>query len=121
MGRRVMVVEDSADVRWTTCFILRRAGYEVVEATDGKEALAKLDDGQVDAVLTDLNMPNLDGIGVVRGVRSHKTHASVPVVVITAFLEDSRMKEGELAGVTAWLSKPYRPDQLLALLKRVLP
>lgn len=120
MGKRIMVVEDSADVRWTICLILRQAGYEVVEAANGREALATLDNEQVDAIITDLNMPELDGIGVVKGVRSHRAQALVPIVMVTAVVEDSRIKEGDSAGVTAWVFKPYRPNRLLTVLEGVL-
>lgn len=120
MGRRIMVVEDLEDVRWTTCSVLRAAGYEVVEAADGREALAMLDDEQVDAIVTDLNMPELDGIGVVKGVRSHPARASIPIVMVTSLVDGSRVEEGNLAGVTAWVFKPYRPNRLLAVLEKVL-
>jgi two-component system, chemotaxis family, chemotaxis protein CheY len=120
MGRCIMVVEDLEDVRWTTCSVLRAAGYEVVEAVNGKEALAMFDDEQVDAIVTDLNMPELDGIGVVKGVRAHPTRAFVPIVMVTSLVDSSRIEEGNMAGVTTWVFKPYRPNRLLAALEKVL-
>lgn len=121
MSKRIMVVEDSDDVRLTTCFILRQAGYEVIEATDGEDALSKLESEPVDLVLTDLDMPNIDGLGVTRGVRAHPAHASVPVVIVTGVPGQPRTEEGKLAGVSAWLFKPFKPDLLLALIAQVLP
>jgi two-component system chemotaxis response regulator CheY len=115
-----MVVEDSADVRWTTSLILQRADFEVIEAANGREALAMLDNERVDAIVTDLNMPELDGIGLAKGVRSHRAGASIPIILTTALTDESKIKEGNLAGVTEWVLKPYRPDQLLAALKRVI-
>ena len=120
MGTRIMVVEDSADVRWTTSLILRKAGYDVVEAANGREAVAMLDKERVDAIVSDLNMPELDGIGLAKAVRLHRSHASVPIIIATALTDESTEKEGDAAGVTMWLLKPYRPNQLLAAVKKVL-
>ena len=117
MGRRIMVVDDSDDVRAMTSLILRQAGYKVVEAINGKDALSRLDDEPVDAIVTDLNMPIMDGIDMVKGVRAR---SSIPIIMVTTVSSESKQEEGRAAGVTAWVFKPYRPNRLLAVVEEVL-
>ena len=121
MGKRIMTVDDSSSVRQMVSFTLKQAGYEVVEAVDGKDALAKLEASGVDMVLTDLNMPNVDGIGVIKGVRAHPAYRFIPVVMLTTESQESRKLEGRQAGATGWIVKPFKPEQLLAVVKKVLP
>jgi two-component system chemotaxis response regulator CheY len=121
VSKRIMTVDDSASVRQMVSFTLKQAGYEVVEALDGKDALAKLDASGVHMVLTDLNMPNVDGIGVIKGVRAHPTYRFIPVVMLTTESQESRKLEGKQAGATGWIVKPFKPEQLLAVIKKVLP
>ena len=121
MSKRIMAVDDSASVRQMVSFTLRQAGYEVVEAVDGKDALSKLDGSQVHMVITDLNMPNLDGIGLIKGVRSHTSYRFIPVIMLTTESQESKKLEGRQAGATGWIVKPFKPEQLVSVVKKVLP
>jgi two-component system chemotaxis response regulator CheY len=120
MSKRILVVDDSPSVRQVESFVLGSAGYEVLEAVDGQDAMAKLARAPVALVLTDLNMPNLDGIGLVRAIRAGVATRLTPVVMITTESQEARKQEGRAAGATGWIVKPFTPDQLLAVVRRVL-
>jgi len=120
MSKRIMTVDDSASVRQMVSFTLRQAGYEVVEAVDGKDALSKLDGNPVHMVITDLNMPNLDGIGLIKGVRSNTAYKFIPIIMLTTESQESKKLEGKQAGATGWIVKPFKPEQLISVTKRVL-
>ena len=120
MGKRIMTVDDSVSVRQMVSFTLRNAGYETVEASDGTDALAKLNGSKVNMILTDLNMPNLDGIGLIKEVRIKPEYKFIPIVMLTTESQESRKMEGKSAGATGWIVKPFKPDQLLAVVKKVL-
>jgi two-component system chemotaxis response regulator CheY len=120
MGKRIMAVDDSASVRSVERFVLSKAGYDVVEACDGKEALARLGSGPFNLILTDLNMPNLDGLGLIRGVRQNPAHRLTPIIMITTESDENKKREGKAAGATGWIVKPFTPEQLLAVVKKVL-
>lgn len=120
MGKTIMTVDDSASVRQMVTFTLKGAGYSVVEAIDGKDALSKLNSTQVNMLITDLNMPNLDGIGLIRAVRANPSYKFIPIVMLTTESQDSKKQEGKSAGATGWIVKPFKPDQLLAVVKKVL-
>ena len=120
MEKRIMTVDDSASVRQMVCYTLKSAGYEVVEAVDGHDALSKLNGPPVHMIITDLNMPNLDGIGLIRQVRAGGSHKFVPVIMLTTESQDAKKMEGKQAGATGWIIKPFKPEQLLAVVKKVL-
>ena len=120
MSKTIMTVDDSASVRQMVGFTLKQAGYGVVEACDGKDALSKLGSGAVNMIITDLNMPQLDGIGLIKAVRSGGAHKFVPIIMLTTESQDQRKQEGKAAGATGWIVKPFKPDQLLAVVKKVL-
>jgi len=101
-------------------FTLRGAGYEVVEATDGRDALAKVNGASIHMVITDLNMPNLDGIGLIKELRSKPAFKFIPILMLTTESQDSRKQEGKTAGATGWIVKPFKSDQLLAVVRKVL-
>ena len=119
MPKVILTVDDSASVRQMVNFTLSDAGYTMIEAVDGKDALAKLI-RPVDLVVTDLNMPNLDGIGLIRGIRAIPAYKGVPIVMLTTESLESRKQEGKAAGATGWIVKPFTPQQLLAVVKRLL-
>jgi len=119
MAKRILTVDDSASVRQMVKFTLSDAGYAVIEAVDGKDALAKLTT-PVNLVITDLNMPNLDGIGLIRSVRANPALKGIPIVMLTTESQDSRKQEGRAAGATGWIVKPFTPQQILAVVKRLL-
>jgi two-component system chemotaxis response regulator CheY len=119
MAKTIMTVDDSASVRQMVSFTLKNAGYDVVEAVDGKDALAKLN-GDVKMIITDLNMPNMDGITLIRNVRAQPAHKFIPIVMLTTESQAEKKQEGKSAGATGWIVKPFKPDQLLAVVKKVL-
>ena len=120
MGKRIMTVDDSASVRQMVSFTLKDAGYDVVEASDGRDALAKVNGSPVHMVITDLNMPNLDGIGLIKELRAKAGFKFIPIVMLTTESQDSKKQEGKSAGATGWIVKPFKSDQLLAVVKKVL-
>ena len=120
MSKTIMTADDSASVRQMVAFTLKQNGYDVVEAVDGRDALNKLGTQKVDMLLTDLNMPNLDGIGLIKGVRSGTLNKFIPIVMLTTESQDSRKAEGKAAGATGWIVKPFGPEQLLQVIAKVL-
>ncbi len=119
MSKTIMTVDDSSSVRQMVKFTLSDAGYDVVEASDGKDALSKLQ-GQVDMIITDLNMPNMDGIELIKQVRSNSDYKFLPIVMLTTESEESKKNEGKKAGATGWIVKPFKPDQILGVIKKVM-
>ncbi len=120
MAKTVMTADDSASVRQMVGFTLRQNGYEVVEAVDGQDALKKLEGTRVDMLITDLNMPNLDGIGLIKGARALPACKFMPIIMLTTESQDSKKSEGKAAGATGWIVKPFKPEQLIAVVKKVL-
>ncbi len=120
MSKIIMTVDDSASIRQMVSFTLKQAGYEVLEAVDGKDALGKLDGAGVNMVLTDLNMPNMDGIELIRSIRANPASKFIPIVLLTTESQADKKQEGKAAGATGWIVKPFKPDQLLAVVKKVL-
>jgi len=114
-----MAVDDSTSVRQVVGFTLRSGGYEVIEAVDGKDALARLT-GPVHMVITDLNMPNMDGIELIRAIRATPQYRAIPIVMLTTESQDGKKQAGKAAGATGWIVKPFRPEQLLGVIKKVL-
>jgi two-component system chemotaxis response regulator CheY len=120
MSKVIMTVDDSASVRQMVSFTLRDAGYEVIEAVDGKDALSKVDAQALNMVITDLNMPNLDGISLIRALRALPSCKFIPIVMLTTESQAERKQEGKAAGATGWIVKPFKPEQLIAVVKKVL-
>ena len=120
MGKRIMTVDDSSTFRKVLEHSLRGAGYEVVEATDAEEALKKLADAPVDMVITDLTMPGMNGIELIREIRSRSDYQSLPVVVLSTVGDEDCLREGRRAGATGWIVKPFEPGQLLSVIGRLL-
>lgn len=114
-----MTVDDSASVRQMVAFTLKNAGYSVIEAVDGKDALSKLQ-GKVDMVVTDLNMPNMDGISLIKAIRAQAAYKFIPVIMLTTESQAGKKEEGKSAGATGWIVKPFKPEQLLAVVQKVL-
>jgi two-component system chemotaxis response regulator CheY len=120
MNKTIMTVDDSASIRQAVTFTLTQAGYDVVQACDGKDAIAKLTGSPVKLVLTDLNMPNLDGIGLIKWIRTQSSSRFMPVIMLTTESQESKKLEGKAAGATGWIIKPFKPEQLVAVVKKVL-
>jgi two-component system chemotaxis response regulator CheY len=121
MNKTIMVVDDSASVRQMVSFTIKNCGYNVIEAGDGSEAFAKMNgSGQVSLIITDLNMPNMDGIELIKKVRLHQNYKFIPIIMLTTESQESRKLEGKQAGATGWIIKPFKPEQLVAVVKKVL-
>lgn len=117
---KILAVDDSASMRQMVSFTLKGAGHEVLEASDGVEAL-KLAEGQsVDLVLSDVNMPNMDGITLCKNLRQLGTYKFTPILMLTTESAGDKKMEGKSAGATGWIVKPFNPDQLLTTIKKVL-
>ena len=119
MGAKILTVDDSRSIRQMVTFTLQQAGYEVVEAVDGQDALTKLSP-DIKLVLSDLNMPNLNGIGLLKAIRANPSTKFLPVIMLTTESQDGIKQEGRAAGATGWIVKPFNPEQLLAVVKKVL-
>ena len=120
MSRLIMTVDDSSSIRQMVSFTLREAGYSVVEAVDGLDALMKLKNNKIDMLITDLNMPNLDGIGLIKEVRNTAESKFVPILMLTTESQAEKKQQGKIAGATGWIVKPFNQEQLLTVVKKVL-
>ena len=120
MTDKILITDDSNSMRQIVRFTLEEAGYEVVEASDGKKALEIMQDSKFNAMITDLNMPNLNGIDLIRSVRADEKHKFMPIIMLTTEFHDSKKQEAKLAGATGWIIKPFTRDQLLTAVKRVI-
>jgi len=116
----ILAVDDSASMRQMVSFTLKGAGYNVIEAADGQEALEKARAQQVDLVLTDQNMPRMDGITLVKQLRAIHAFATTPMLILTTESSDEMKAKGKAAGATGWLVKPFDPAKLLDVVKRVI-
>jgi len=120
MGKRILCVDDSASIRQLVGLTLTGAGYTVVEAGDGREALAKVGTTDVDLVVTDLNMPNMDGLTMIREFRRLPRCRGVPIVFLTTESDEAKKREAKEAGATGWITKPFKQEQLLAVVRKLL-
>ena len=120
MGKKILVVDDSLSVRQMVTGTLEGGGYEVSEAKDGAEALEQFRQDPVDLVITDLNMPKLDGIGLIKELRALPGCRFLPIIMLTTESHEEKKQEGKRAGVSGWLVKPFRPEQILAVVKMVI-
>ena len=119
MAKRILVVDDSAAVRQSVSYVLDQAGYEIVQAVDGRDALTKMDGSPFHLVLTDVNMPNMDGIELTAKIRESSDYKFTPIVVLTTESQNEKMSAGKSAGATGWIVKPFNSDKLLQVVKRL--
>jgi two-component system, chemotaxis family, chemotaxis protein CheY len=120
MSKTVLVVDDSSSLRSLVKMALVRAGYAVIEGGDGKEGLAQLDKaGKVHLIVSDVNMPNMDGITFVKQIKQHPKHKFIPVIMLTTEDEAAKMQQAKAAGARAWLVKPFNPPELLDAVSRL--
>lgn len=120
MAKKIMTVEDSTSLREMISFVLREEGYDVLEAEDGQDALTKLNGSEIDMVITDLNMPVMNGIELTRSLRANPTYKFIPIVFLTTESQVQKKDAAKEAGATGWIVKPFKPEQLLKVIKRVL-
>lgn len=122
MSKTVMIVDDSASLRQVVGIALRGAGYEVIEASDGQDAISKLTGQKVHLIISDVNMPNMDGITFVKNVKQMPSYKFTPVIMLTTESQDGKKQEGQAAGAKAWVVKPFQPAQMLdAVSKLIMP
>jgi two-component system chemotaxis response regulator CheY len=122
MAKTILVVDDSASLRQVVGIALKGAGYEVIEGCDGKDALGKLDGRKVNLIISDVNMPNMDGIEFVKAVKQMANYKFTPIIMLTTESQEGKKQEGQAAGAKAWVVKPFKPEQMLtAVSKLCLP
>jgi two-component system chemotaxis response regulator CheY len=120
MPKKVMMVDDSRTTRSMVAFTLRRAGYEVMEADDGTQALAAIGGDRLDCVITDLNMPGMDGLELIRRLRASPVHATMPILMLSTATDLEKKEEGRMAGANAWLGKPFHPANLVKMVESLV-
>jgi two-component system chemotaxis response regulator CheY len=122
MAKTILIVDDSASLRQVVSISLKGAGYETIEACDGKDALTKLDGRKIHLVISDVNMPNMDGITFVKQMKAQASYKFTPVIMLTTEASDAKKAEGQAAGAKAWVVKPFQPAQMLtAVSKLIMP
>lgn len=117
---KILAVDDSASMRQMVSFTLKGAGHDVVEAVDGVDALAKAKSATFDLVISDVNMPNMDGITLIKELRTLPAFKFTPMLMLTTESTGDKKQQGKAAGATGWIVKPFNPDQLLATIGKVL-
>jgi len=120
MAKRVLIVDDSASMRQLLSFTLEKAGFQVAQGVNGKDGLTKLDKAQPNLIISDLNMPEMDGIEFIRQLRTLPPFRLTPVLMLTTESDSSKKAQGKAAGATGWIIKPFQPEQLLQVIARVL-
>ena len=122
MAKTILIVDDSSSLRTVVKLALTRAGYEVLEAADGLEGLAQLDKvARVNLIVSDVNMPRMDGITFLRKLKAHARHKFTPVIMLTTEGQEAKKQEGRDAGAKAWMVKPFNPPQLLDAVAKLIP
>lgn len=118
--KTILIVDDAATIRQVVGIALKGAGYNVIEAGDGKEALSKLNGQKLNLIITDVNMPNMDGITFIKEVKQLPRYKFTPIIVLTTESQDGKKREGQQAGAKAWVVKPFQPPQLLAAVSKLV-
>lgn len=120
MSKKILIVDDSKAIRQSISFVLEENGYNIVEGSDGVDGLQKLTgEGKVDLIITDVNMPNMDGITFIKEVRQQGDYKFTPILVLTTESQKSMMDKGREAGATGWIVKPFSTDKLLTAVRKV--
>jgi two-component system, chemotaxis family, chemotaxis protein CheY len=120
MPKTILIIDDSASIRQVTSIVLKGAGYEVIQAVDGKDALSKLNGQKIHLIISDVNMPNMDGITFVKEAKQLPAYKFTPIIMLTTESQDSKKEEGRAAGAKAWIVKPFQPEQLLAAVSKLI-
>jgi two-component system chemotaxis response regulator CheY len=122
MAKTLLIVDDSASIRQVVSMTLKGAGYDVIEACDGADALGKLNGRKVNLIISDLNMPNMDGLAFLEEVKKNPAYKFTPFVMLTTETEQAKRERAKAAGAKAWVVKPFQPQQMLeAVAKLVSP
>ena len=119
MAKTIMIVDDSASIRTVVGIALRGEGYTVIEAKDGQDAINKLTGQKVNLIISDVNMPIMDGITFVKHVKQMAAYKFTPIIMLTTESDESKKREGQAAGASGWLVKPFKPEQMLAAVQRL--
>lgn len=120
MAKTILVVDDSASIRQVVGIALRSAGYDVIEGVDGKDALSKLNGQKIHLIISDVNMPNMDGITFVKEAKKIPEYKFTPIIMLTTESQESKKQEGQAAGAKAWVVKPFQPAQMLAAVSKLI-
>lgn len=119
MAKKILTVDDSKTMRDMVSYTLKEAGFDVIDAEDGQQALEKLKGTKVDAVVTDLNMPNMNGFELIRALRANPDYKMAPILMLTTEGDEGKKQEGKSAGATGWIVKPFNPEKLVQVVKKV--
>jgi two-component system chemotaxis response regulator CheY len=120
MGKTILAVDDSASIRQMVSFTLKSSGYEVIEAVDGMDGLDKAKAKTVNLILSDQNMPRMDGLTLIKSLRALPQYKTVPILMLTTESSDAMKQQGRAAGATGWLVKPFDPQKLIEVVKKVI-
>lgn len=120
MGKTILVVDDSQSIRESVSYFLSNAGYKVIKANDGEDAYSKLDGRKIELILTDLHMPNMNGIELIKKVRTESDYKRIPIILLTTETLMEKKKEAKAAGATGWINKPFENEKLLKVIFKVL-
>ena len=120
MAKRILIVDDSSSVRTVARMALRERGYEVIEASNGHEALTKLDAERCHLVISDVNMPSMDGITLLKEIKRHPNYKFTPVIMLTTEAGEDKKQEGRAAGAKAWITKPFQPQLLVDAVSKLI-
>ena len=120
MSKTILAVDDSASIRQMVAFTLKSSGYEVVEAIDGMDGLEKAKSKSFNLILTDQNMPRMDGLTLIKNLRAMAQYKTVPILMLTTESSDAMKAQGKASGATGWLVKPFDPQKLIEVVKKVI-
>lgn len=115
-----MIVDDAVSIRGLASMTLENSGYQVIEAYDGKDALEKISHRKVNMVITDINMPNMNGIELIKTMKADPRHKFIPIVILTKETEAETKRQGKMAGAKAWITKPFKPKTILGVVQKVI-
>jgi two-component system, chemotaxis family, chemotaxis protein CheY len=121
MSKKALIVDDSSSMRQMVSYTLTQAGFTVVEGANGEEGLARLTGEKIDIIITDLNMPVMDGLQFIASARQKKEYKFTPILMLTTESSDARKQAAKAAGATGWITKPFNPQQILQVIAKVLP
>jgi two-component system chemotaxis response regulator CheY len=120
MQKTIMIIDDSASIRMVVTIALKKAGYDVLEAVDGRDALNKLTGQKVHLIICDVNMPNMDGISFLKTVKQNQSYRFTPIIMLTTESQEAKKQEGRAAGAKAWVVKPFKPEQIISAIEKLV-